>query len=77
MKNPADFTGKRALVTGGTRGIGAAVAYALARGGARLVLGYRSIAATLAEDADVAADEEAEAVLAALFPPGDSMFRPM
>lgn len=40
--NPVDFTGKRALITGGTRGIGAAVALALARGGARLVLGYRS-----------------------------------
>jgi len=57
LKNPADFIGKRALVTGGTRGIGAAVALALARGRARLVLGYRSneasaqaIAATIASE---------------------------
>ena len=37
-----------------------------------LAFGYRSMAQTLAEDPDCVADEEAEAVLAALFPPGDS-----
>ena len=42
-----------------------------------LVFGYRSLAAIFAEDADCAADEEAEAVLAALFPPGDSFLRPI
>ena len=42
QENPADFNGKRALVTGGTRGVGAEVAFALARGGARLVLGSRA-----------------------------------
>jgi enoyl-[acyl-carrier protein] reductase III len=41
-----DFSGKTALVTGGTRGIGAAVAGALGAAGARLVLGYRSDAAS-------------------------------
>ena len=42
-----------------------------------LIFGYRSPAAIFAEDADCAADEEAEAVLAALFPPGDSFLRPI
>ena len=35
-----DFTGKTALVTGGSRGIGRAVAVALARGKARVVINY-------------------------------------
>lgn len=42
-----------------------------------LVFGYRSVAAILDEDPDCAADEEAEAFLAALFPPGDSYLRPI
>ena len=37
-----DLTGKRALVTGGSRGIGAATAMLLARAGANVVIGYRS-----------------------------------
>lgn len=37
-----DFTGEKALVTGGTRGIGLAVARALALRGATLALNYRS-----------------------------------
>lgn len=37
-----DFSGKRVLVTGGTRGIGRAVATAFAARGARLALNYRS-----------------------------------
>jgi 3-oxoacyl-[acyl-carrier protein] reductase len=40
--NPFSLAGKRALVTGGTRGIGAAVALLLARAGARVCVGYRS-----------------------------------
>ena len=37
-----DLRGKRALVTGGSRGIGAATARLLARAGANVVVGYRS-----------------------------------
>jgi 3-oxoacyl-[acyl-carrier protein] reductase len=48
----ASLEGKTALVTGGSRGIGAAIARELARAGASVVVGYRSGA------------EEAEAVAA-------------
>ena len=37
-----DLAGKRALVTGGSRGIGAAAARLLARAGADVMIGYRS-----------------------------------
>jgi 3-oxoacyl-[acyl-carrier protein] reductase len=37
-----DLSGKRALVTGGSRGIGAATARLLARAGANVMIGYRS-----------------------------------
>ncbi len=37
-----DLRGRRALVTGGSRGIGAATARLLARAGATVVIGYRS-----------------------------------
>jgi 3-oxoacyl-[acyl-carrier protein] reductase len=37
-----DLRGKRALVTGGSRGIGAATARLLARAGANVVIGYRT-----------------------------------
>lgn len=57
MGNPLDFSGRRALVTGGTRGIGAAVGLLLARGGAEVVLGYRSDAASARETASRIASE--------------------
>jgi 3-oxoacyl-[acyl-carrier protein] reductase len=40
--NPFSLAGKKALVTGGTRGIGAACAILLARAGADVCVGYRS-----------------------------------
>ncbi len=48
-----DLRGKRALVTGGSRGIGAATARLLARAGSDVVIGYRS----RADDARRVVDE--------------------
>ena len=45
----ASLAGKRALVTGASRGIGRAIAVELARGGADVVIGYRSGAEEAAE----------------------------
>ena len=39
---PNEFIGKRALVTGGTQGMGEAIVDRLARGGARIVTTARS-----------------------------------
>ncbi|TVP72256.1 MAG: SDR family oxidoreductase [Gemmatimonadales bacterium] len=43
-----DLSGKRALVTGGSRGVGAATARLLARAGARVAVGYRTRSADAA-----------------------------
>lgn len=57
-----DLSGRRALVTGGSRGIGAATARLLARAGADVVIGYRS----RREDAEgVVAELRAHGVTAA------------
>ena len=53
MPEFASLEGKTALVTGGSRGIGAAVAQELARAGATVVVGYRSGA----EEAEAIASE--------------------
>ena len=53
MPEFASLEGKTALVTGGSRGIGAAVARELARAGATVVVGYRSGA----EEAETIASE--------------------
>jgi len=53
MASLFDLSGKVALVTGSTRGIGRAIAEELARGGAEVVIGYR----TGAEEAEALAGE--------------------
>lgn len=45
MPSPYDLTGKRAVVTGASQGIGAAAAVALARAGANVAFDYRSATA--------------------------------
>ncbi len=70
MAEFASLEGKTALVTGGSRGIGAAIAQELARAGATVVVGYRSgadEAEALAKEiggraiaADVSTAEDAE-----------------
>lgn len=66
-----DLAGRVAVVSGGTRGIGRAVALALAERGVRLVLGYRVDAASAAETVHAcrAFGADAEAVPANLVHP--------
>jgi len=62
--------GRRALVTGGSRGIGRAIAAELARAGAEVVVGYRSGAG---EAAEVAAEIGGRAVQADVSSPEDAV----
>ncbi|MBK8598008.1 MAG: SDR family oxidoreductase [Holophagales bacterium] len=66
-----DLFGRVAIVSGGTRGIGRAIALALAARGARLVLGYRADAASAEETVRACRDlgAGAEAVPANLVHP--------
>ena len=64
----ADFTGKRVLVTGGSRGIGRAAVAAFLKAGARVAANGRTIDSTAAGMADIGADGESKRLLAA---PGD------
>jgi len=61
--------GRTALVTGGSRGIGQAIARSLAAGGAQVVIGYRSGAA---EAAELAAEIGGRAVQADVSSPGEA-----
>lgn len=62
-----DLTGKNAVVTGGSRGVGRAIALRLGRAGARVAIGYR----TRQDDADAVVRALAEAGSEGLAVPGD------
>ena len=69
MAEFCSLEGRRALVTGGSRGIGRAIAAELARAGAEVVVGYRSGAE---EAAAVAAEIGGSAVQADVSSPDDA-----
>src|SRR5512133_160070 len=67
-----DFTGKTALVTGGSRGIGRAVAVALARGKARVAINYAGNEAAAQEAAALCESAGAQQVKLLKFDVADS-----
>ena len=69
MAEFCSLKGRTALVTGGSRGIGQAIARSLAAGGAQVVIGYRSGAA---EAAELAAEIGGRAVQADVSSPGEA-----
>lgn len=73
VRAPVDLTGRRALVTGGTRGIGAVIARELARCGAEVLLNYRAdeASAEATRDAIVADGGRAELMRANLAHPDE------
>ena len=56
QRNPFDLTGRRALITGSTQGIGLALAYGLAESGASVVLNGRDAARVDAAVKEMVAD---------------------
>ncbi|MGJ0389348.1 glucose 1-dehydrogenase [Microbacterium sp. CGR1] len=67
MTNPFDLTGRRALVTGSSRGIGRAIARSLLDAGAHVVVHGRDVAGAEAAAASFAQEFGADAVSAAAF----------
>jgi NAD(P)-dependent dehydrogenase (short-subunit alcohol dehydrogenase family) len=67
IPDPNEFTGKRVLVTGGTKGVGKAIAKRFLRGGARVIVTARSAPEEKAEShfiqADVSTSEGATKVI--------------
>ncbi len=65
IANPFDFTGKVVVITGGSRGLGHAMALGFARAGARLAIASRKIdscEATVAEIRALGSDASAHAI---------------
>lgn len=67
MTNPFDITGRRALVTGSSRGIGQAIARSLLDAGAHVIIHGRDVAAVDEAAATLAQEFGAESVSTAAF----------